>query len=254
MNILIIEDEAKTAKELRSLIEAIRPDIQVLAILPSIKATVAWLQENEHPQLIFSDIQLADGLSFDIFRQVPVASPIIFCTAFDEYAMRVFDTNGIDYLLKPVDDSKLRQSIQKYESLKKAFQNKDNGYQTKLENLFQQLKPEYKATLLVHYQSKIIPVKTDDISFIHSENSLTILYTEQKKYNIQQPLDELETQLNPQKFFRANRQFILNREAVLNVEHYFTRRLVVRLRQNTPETIIISKVKAPDFLKWLEKG
>lgn len=253
MDILIIEDEAKTAKELRNLVEAIRPDIRVISILPSIKSALAWFKANASPQLILSDIELADGLSFEIFRQIPLQAPVIFCTAFDEYAIQAFESNGIDYLLKPVDEEKLRLSIHKYENLKKLLGMSHLGYEGKLENLFSQLKPEHKTSLLVHYQGKIIPIKTEEIAFAHSENGITGLCTlQQKKYNVPYSMDELEAKLSPKQFFRANRQFILNRDVIVNIEHYFTRRLAVHIKVSVPEPIIVSKGKATDFLQWLE--
>lgn len=253
MDILIIEDEAKTAKELRSLIEAIRADIRVVAVLSSVKSALEWFKTNKHPHLVFSDIQLADGLSFELFKQIPVQAPVIFCTAYDEYAIQAFDSNGIDYLLKPVDETKLRQSIDKYEQLKKLLGAVENSYSEKLERLFSQLKPEYKSSLLVHYQGKIIPIKTVEIAYIHSENGVTGLCTFQnKRYSVAYTLDELERHLSPKVFFRANRQFIVHRESILNVEHYFTRRLTVQLTSDTLEPVIVSKGKASEFLRWLE--
>lgn len=253
MNVLIIEDEIKTARELKTLVEQLRDDITVLDTLPSVKTSIQWLAANPAPDLIFSDIQLADGLSFDIFKITPVQSPVIFCTAFDEYAIRAFETNGIDYLLKPLDETRLMQALNKYEKLKGVFSNEKNNYEKKLENLLTQFATNYKTTLLIHFQEKIIPVKTADVACIHYSNGITGIYTLTKqKYVLPSTLDELEAILQPDLFFRANRQFIINRQAIVNIEHYFSRRLVVRLTIPTPGHIIISKVRSAELLHWLE--
>ena len=254
MNVLIIEDEIKTARELKKLVEELRDDITVVDILPSVKAAIAWFESHPGPDLIFSDIQLADGLSFDIYKNTHIHTPVIFCTAFDEYAIRAFEANGIDYLLKPVDENRLQQALDKYEKLKATFSIEKNDYEKKLANLLTQFTNTYKSTLLIHFQEKIIPVKTTDISFIHYNNGIVSVHlSTNQKYVIPSTLDELETQLHPDLFFRANRQFIINRNAIVNVEHYFSRRLIVRLNSTTPENIIISKVKAAEFLQWMEK-
>lgn len=253
MNVLIIEDEIKTARELRSLVSALRHDITVLDILPTIKGSLEWLATHPAPDLVLSDIQLADGLSFEIFRNTPVNTPVIFCTAFDEYAIRAFETNGIDYLLKPIDENRLQQALEKYDNLKDAFSTEKTTYEKKLETLLSQFTGNYKTTLLIHFQEKIIPVKTADMAFIHYTNGITAIYTHtNQKYIIPSTLDELEAMLQPDLFFRANRQFIINRQAIVNIEHYFSRRLVVRLATPTPESIIISKVRSAELLQWLE--
>lgn len=257
INVLIIEDEIKTAKELKRLIETQRDNMTVVAILASVKASIKWLNENEHPDLIFSDIQLADGISFDIFRQVQVDIPIVFCTAFDEYAIQAFDANGIDYLLKPIDEDKLQRGLNKFEKLingrKADGTDNDLTYKEQLDKLLSQMSKSYKSSLLIYFQEKIIPIKTDDIDYIHSENGIVTIYMNDKRhYIINYTLDNLESMLNPIEFYKANRQFIIHRSAIANIEHYFTRRLIVKLTQPTPETIIVSKVKAAEFLKWVE--
>ncbi len=255
MNVLIIEDEIKTARELRSLVEDLRHDITVLDILPTIKDSIQWFGSHPAPDLVFSDIQLADGLSFDIFKSIPVNTPVIFCTAFDEYAIRAFETNGIDYLLKPIDENRLQQALDKYDTLKDAFSTEKKGYEKKLENLLSQFSGNYKSTLLIHFQEKIIPVKTADIACIHYSSGVTSIFTHtNQKYVIPSTLDELEAMLQPDLFFRANRQFIINRQGIVNIEHYFSRRLVVKLAIPTPENIIISKVRSAELLQWLENA
>jgi DNA-binding LytR/AlgR family response regulator len=251
--ILIIEDEIKTAKELKTLIENLRDDMTVVATVPSVKAAVSWLKQNEMPSLIFSDIQLADGLSFEVFRQVEVDVPIIFCTAYDEYAIQAFDANGIDYLLKPIDEEKLLRGLNKYDKYLPQNKHESIAYSDRLNKLLTQMERSYKNSLLIHFQEKIIPVKTADIAFIHSESGIVTIHTvDRQRFYTNHTLESLESMLNPAVFFKANRQFIINRNAIVNIEHYFTRRLIVKLRQETPESIIVSKNKASDFLKWVE--
>lgn len=250
-NVLIIEDEIKTAKELRNLIETLREDFNVVNIVGSIESTNKWLDENEEPNLIFSDIQLADGLSFKIFRNRTLNCPIIFCTAFDEYAIQAFDANGIDYLLKPIDEEKLTRSLNKFSKIMSITDIEE--YKEKLNQMLEQTNNNYKKSLLIYFKDKIIPIKTENIDFIHSESGLVTVYLNNgQRYIVNYTLDALEKRLNPQEFYKANRQFIINRRTIQDVEHYFTRRLIVRLKVNTPDNIIISKVKATDFLRWVE--
>lgn len=250
-NVLIIEDEIKTAKELRNLIETLREDFNVVNIVGSIESTNKWLDENEEPDLIFSDIQLADGLSFEIFRNRTLNCPIIFCTAFDEYAIQAFDANGIDYLLKPIDEEKLTRSLNKFSKIMSITDIEE--YKEKLNQMLEQTNNNYKKSLLIYFKDKIIPIKTENIDFIHSESGLVTVYLNNgQRYIVNYTLDALEKRLNPQEFYKANRQFIINRRTIQDVEHYFTRRLIVRLKVNTPDNIIISKVKATNFLRWVE--
>ncbi|MDN5284865.1 MAG: Two component transcriptional regulator, LytTR family [Mucilaginibacter sp.] len=252
MNVLIIEDESKTAKDLKNLVEAIDNDIKVIEILYSVSSAVQWFKENPSPDLIFSDIQLSDGLSFDIYRDVQVNAPVIFCTAFDEYAIRAFETNGIDYLLKPIDEVMLEQSLEKYHRFKNLFESQQTGYQKKLIKLLGQMDTKYKQFILVYFKEKMIPVRASEIKYIYTENGLVYIHTGLDRFTCQHTMEQLEGMLNPQQFYKANRQFIINRDIIQNVEHYFNRRLFVKLNCETPEKVIISKIKASDFLQWIE--
>jgi len=260
MTVLIIEDEIKTAKELQKNIEKSPFEITVLAILQSVRGAVKWLNENNPPDLIFSDIQLADGLSFEIYKQIEVKSPIIFCTAFDEYAIEAFKTNSIDYLLKPIDELKLKQSLEKFHHLKTLLNESGKSkevYPTAIDinSIIQKLNNTYKKTLLVHFQDKIIPLKTELIACVQYELGNVYLMTfESKKYLVNQTLDELETSLNPDEFFRANRQFIVNKNAIKTIENYFSRRMLLKLSIYVSEPIIVSKTKSPQILRWVENS
>jgi DNA-binding LytR/AlgR family response regulator len=254
MKVLIIEDEIKTAKELKRLIEGLDDTIKIIDILPSVKSAVQWFKDHPSPDLVFSDIQLADGLSFEIYRQVPVNAPVIFCTAFDEYAIQAFQANSIDYLLKPIDENKLQQSLEKYKKLKSFFDPGTDNYPTNLSRLAGQMDNTFKRTILVYLREKIIPVKTNEIAYIHAANGLVNLVTGQDhKYACQYTMEQLESMLDPQQFFRTNRQYLINREIIQAVEHYFNRRLFLKVNCPVPEKIIISKIKATEFLQWMEQ-
>jgi DNA-binding LytR/AlgR family response regulator len=253
ITIFIIEDEIKTALALKKSIEKCFQEAVVLEIAQSIKSAVKWLKTNEAPDLIFSDIQLADGLSFDIFKQVLIKSPIIFCTAFDEYAVEAFKTNSIDYLLKPIDESKLKQSLVKYNTMKSLFGNNNAAIEAKMQNLFLQMDKGYKKTILVYFQDKMVALKIESIQYIHHDLGVVYIMTfDKKKYFMNQTLDEFESILNPNDFFRVNRQFIVNRNAISALGNYISRRLVVLLNPPNTDLITVSKTKAPLLLKWIE--
>lgn len=253
MKLIIIEDEARTARELKKMLENIDPEIAVLAMLPSVASAIKWFLENEAPDLIFSDIQLGDGLSFDIFKQVKITAPVIFCTAFDEYAIRAFESNSIDYLLKPLEEEMLEKSLEKYDRVKQHFNVNVQQYSQNLSRALVQLEKPYKKSILVHFREKIIPVKVSEICYAYSSNGFTTLSTANNiSYAVQYTMDQLEKLLDPEQFFKANRQFLINRDVIQDVEHYFNRRLFVKLSCGSPVQIIVSKTKSQDFLEWVE--
>lgn len=248
MKVIIIEDEAKASRELKKMLQAIDDTIEVAAILESVKQAMEWLAANPSPDLILSDIQLADGLSFDIYQQVNITSPVIFCTAFDEYLMNAFDTNAVSYLLKPITIEKLEKALDKYKNLKSAF-----SPQQSMGNLLQSLRLQYKTALLVYLKEKIIPVPVKDMAYVYLEHTVPQIVTlTNQKYSISATMDDLEKVLDPALFYRANRQFLINRNAIANVERFFARKLVARMTVPSPENILVSKAKVTEFLQWLE--
>lgn len=250
-DVLIIEDEAKTARELANILKHIDDGINVLTILDSVEQSVQWFATNKQPDLIFSDIQLADGLCFDIYNQVSVKSPIIFCTAFDEYLMNAFDTNAVSYLLKPITREKVEKALDKFHVLKAVFEKEESS--KNLTGLLHQLKYNYKTALLVHQKEKIIPIQVKDIAFFYLDKTIINITTiANQKYYLSSAMDDIEQMLDPSLFYRANRQFLINKTAVANAERFFARKLVAKLKVETPETIIVSKAKASEFLQWLE--
>lgn len=250
MKIVIIEDEQLTANELAKTILAIEPEAKIITKLNSVGNATAWFKENDRPDLIFSDIQLGDGLSFEIFKNAQISTPVIFCTAYDEYALNAFKANGIDYVLKPFDEEAIGKALAKYKGLEKQF----SGSSLKLENireLFEAKGKEQKGSILVYYRDKILPVRVEDIALFFIENELTHIVTlDQRNFTINKRLDELEKIAGPN-FYRANRQYLINRKAVKEASKYFDRDLSLTLTIPFHETIKINKVKVVDFLEWL---
>jgi two-component system, LytTR family, response regulator LytT len=250
MNALIIEDEARSAKELVQLISAADASVRVAAILESVEQGVAWLSSNPQPDLIFSDIQLTDGSSFSIFEQVAISCPLIFTTAYDDYLMDAFETNAISYLLKPITKEKVEGALQKLKMLRNGGgQALDQGT---VQRLLTQLRQPYKSTILVNLREKIIPVSTRDIAYLYMEHSVVEVCTlQQQKYFMTGSMDELEKMMDPELFFRANRQFLISRAAIASAERFFSRKLAVRLSVSTAEPVVVSKARASEFLSWL---
>lgn len=252
MKVVIIEDEPRTARELSSILENLDSSITVLTILSSVATAIKWFREEPAPDLIFSDIQLGDGLSFEIFKAVQLNVPIVFCTAFDEYAIHAFESNSIDYLLKPLEEEMVERSILKYNRVKGHYL--PDAYGANLNKVLLQMDGTYKQSLLVHYREKIIPVKVADICYVYANAGMITLHTlSDQDYIVPYTIDQLESMLNPQLFFRANRQFIINRNTIQDIEHYFNRRLFLRLQCDTPVKLIVSRLKVQDFLQWIEQ-
>lgn len=251
MNVIIIEDENRTARDLKKMLEGLDDDIVVLAVLPSVTSAITWFHGNPSPDLIFSDIQLGDGLSFEIFKEIQTAAPVIFCTAFDQYAIQAFTANGIDYLLKPLEEEMLERSLKKYYSLKGSFA--ESNYRKDLNKAIEQVNGAYKQIILVHDREKMIPVKTAEICYVYAANGLVMIRTKNNgEFLVRHTMEQLEAMLNPELFFKTNRQFILNRNEIINIEHYFNRRLLIKTECKTPEPIVVSRLKAADFIRWIE--
>ncbi|MCF6407066.1 LytTR family DNA-binding domain-containing protein [Chitinophaga filiformis] len=251
MRVVIIEDEVLTAEDLKESIQQLDNTVEVVAVLQSVREAVAYFQRNEMPDLIFSDIQLGDGESFDIYRTVEVSAPVIFCTAYDEYALQAFKTNGIEYILKPFTNASIADAIKKYNNLRRQFTGagKENPANTIAETV-QQHTPQ-PAAILVHYKDKIVPVRLENIVLFYIEKETLCLMTfDRQHYYLKKSLEEAE-QLCGSNFFRVNRQFLVNRKAIKDASHYVSRKLCVNLSVPFKEVITISKEKAPQFLAWL---
>jgi two-component system response regulator LytT len=252
IQVLILEDEIKAARELKELINQLRTDMEVVGLLGSVKQAIDWLGKNPAPDLVVSDIQLSDGLCFDLFRTVTIESPVIFCTAYDNYALSAFEANGIDYLLKPIEKDKLEKSLEKFDRLRTLFSQEAPEYYRRMASLMEQMGKSHISTLLVYFQHRIVPIRTQDISYVYSKDEKVRVHSGVNLYDVQENMDDLMVKLDPAYFFRANRQFIVHRRAIVNIERLFSRKLLVLLSMDTPETIVVSKAKAPEFFKWLE--
>ncbi|RZJ23659.1 MAG: response regulator transcription factor [Acinetobacter sp.] len=251
MQIIIIEDELKAAKSLANLIVKLKPAAKIVAQLQSIEGSIEYLSNNEQPDLIFMDIQLSDGLSFEIFKAVEIRSPVIFCTAYGEYAMDAIKANGIDYLLKPFSQDDLKAAFEKVDNFKNFFQ---KNTAPDLDNLLKRIGlDEGKKSFLVFKHQKYSTIQTEQIAFIYIRNdSASIMTFKQEDYALDQSLDQLQALLSAKQFFRLNRQYLINFSAVKEVEHYFGRKLFVKLTIPSPEQLLIGKEKTSSFLNWLE--
>jgi DNA-binding LytR/AlgR family response regulator len=254
MDVVIIEDEIQAAWDIENSIHALRSDFKVIAVIDSVETGIEWFNDHEQPDIIFSDIQLGDGLAFDVLRHVQLICPVIFCTAYDEYAIQAFQNNGIDYLLKPIKEELLKKSLDKFDLLKRPLKNiYDTAF---LDNLVKEITgniKSYKSTFLVSYREKMIPVNIADVIFFRVMNDAVELNTKNKEqYRLSYSLDYIESIVDPKIFYRANRQCLLARTAIKEVENYFDRKLLIRLTQPNAEPVIVSKAKASDFLRWLE--
>jgi len=248
MKVLIIEDEILAARHLQSVLNEIG-NIQVLTVLDSIVTTLEWFESNPHPELVFMDIHLADGSAFKIFEHVNITCPIIFTTAYDEYAVKAFKVNSIDYLLKPITREAVDRALDKLKRLAGG-----PVIHPEIQQFIASLTKEksYKTHFLVPVKgSKLIPLLAKDIAFIHIEDGLVKAKTaDEKSYILEYTLDELAGMLNPSDFFRANRQFIIARNSIKEVDFWFNNRLSVNLKATTPEKIVISKVRVSEFREW----
>ncbi|RZK99255.1 MAG: response regulator transcription factor [Hymenobacter sp.] len=258
MNVLIVEDETTAALSLQRLLAALRPTFRLLGPLESVAESVAWLEENAVPDLIFMDIHLADGSSFEIFRSTTVTSPVIFTTAYDEHALEAFQANGIDYLLKPLSRASLQRSLDKLDALRLPTPPASLPDFAQLLRTMQQLgssATSYKNNWLVPFKTKLVPVSTKDVAYFAIRNGLVVLTTlADQEYPFDQPLDELESQVDPQLFFRANRQVLLTRASIVELESYFNGRLLVHLRPPAREEVVVSKLRVADLKRWLNAG
>lgn len=252
MNIIIIEDELRTAKSLETMIKDIKPNARIVGQYQSVEESVETLSNATQPDLIFMDIQLADGLSFEIFKSVKITCPVVFCTAFDEYSLEAFKSNGVDYVLKPFSKDDIKEALRKVDELKNFFQQKTSP---DLEALLSRLNPAGgKTSFLVFKNQKYTTVQTDHIAFFYIRNdSTSMMCFDGQEYALNQSLDTIAASVSAKQFFRVNRQYLVNFKAIKEVEHYFLRKLYVKLVIETPEKLLINKEKSHSFLNWMEE-
>ena len=250
MNIIIIEDEKPSARRLVRMLQEM--NIEAQAMLHSVSEAVEWFSTNKHPDLILLDIQLSDGLSFEIFEQVKVNSAIIFTTAYDEYALKAFKLNSIDYLLKPIDQEELELAINKFKKNKPD----ENNLQIDLDQikrlLVNPLDKNYKSRFTIKIGQHLKIILTENIECFYSENKGTYIYTSDKRdYLIDSTLEVLEADLDPTKFFRVNRKFYVNLDAIKDIISYSNSRLQIILNTFNNHEIIVSRERVKDFKNWI---
>jgi two-component system LytT family response regulator len=254
INIIIIEDEPATVRNLQATLKETGEDITVLHTLNGVKQSVNWFKENENGyDLVFMDIMISDGQSFEILDQVSINSPIIFVTAYDNYALQAFKTNGIDYILKPFQLSDLEQALQKFKRLQPGSEsNPGSEKMLKLSGELKTIFKNYRQSFLFHFRDKLIPVATKDIAWFYTFNEVSHACSiDGRKFKTEFTLEQLQQQLDPADFYRANRQFIVQRKAISEVEFFFNGRLLIKTLPAADEHILVSKAKVPEFKAWM---
>ncbi|WP_411767103.1 LytR/AlgR family response regulator transcription factor [Winogradskyella sp. A3E31] len=251
MNIIIIEDEKPSARRLQRMLTAL--DFEANTMLHSVEESIEWFQNNEHPDLIFLDIQLSDGLSFEIFEAIDIKSAVIFTTAYDEYALQAFKLNSIDYLLKPIDEDDLKNAIDKFKGRNPQKQDVTLNFEDIKKLLVNPIEREYKKRFSVKVGQHIKLIPIEDIECVYSENKGTYLFTTDKRnYLLDLTLDQLEDELEPQVFFRVNRKFFININAIKDIISYTNSRLKIILKHYDEEDIIVARERVKDFKNWLD--
>ncbi len=252
MKVVLVEDEITASDQLTFLLNAIDPNIEILKVLDSVKTATEYFSNTYEASLIFMDIHLADGISFEIFEQVKIETPIIFTTAYDQYAIKAFKVNSIDYLLKPIDEDELSEAIQKFKNRSNEAGTLNNQIHGMLQLLKVKTKP-YKTTYLVHHRDELLPIKTENIAYFYIDTGVVKAITsENKVYIIDKKLEDIEDELNPEIFNRVNRQFIIHKNAIENIKQYFNGKLIVNINPVAKERIVVSKAKATGFKKWVD--
>ena len=251
MKALIIEDEVMAAKSLKKLLVEVSPGIEIVGILESIEDSVEWIANHPMPDLMFMDIHLADGSSFAIFERVTITCPVIFTTAYDEYALKAFEVNSIDYLMKPISKDALERAMNKYHSL--TEKSVDTNQISMILNQLGE-KKKYRNYFLLPERDKFVPLPVTSIVYIYIDaKTLKIITTEGKTFYMNHTLDDVMSELDPHEFFRANRQFVVARSSIKDVSVWFGNKLAINLFVETPEKIIVSKARVAEFKVWFTK-
>lgn len=255
MNILIIEDERRAAQRLINLIKETDKSIMVLDVLESIEESLNWLTNKPQPDLIFLDIHLSDGLSFNIFDRINISSPIIFTTAYDEYSLKAFDLNSIDYLLKPIDKTKLERSLTKWKNFHSTAENQNSELKILLDTIKTRNKI-FKTRFLISKADSLVIVPTDEIAYFYSEEKLSFLKTHNNiRHILDESLDTIGISIDPTKFFRINRQMIISINAIKAIHNYFNYKLKLDITPPTENlNTIISRLKVSEFKEWVGKS
>lgn len=254
MKVLIVEDEELAVKKLQKTLAAIDDTIEVSGITDSIQSTLDWLHSNPSPDLVLMDIELADGQSFEIFRMTEVKSPVIFTTSYDEYALKAFKVNSVDYLLKPVQQEELQAAINKFRKMR-GEEKGSISIDHLVKELQQKLQPkEFRKRFLVKHAQKLVSVEVEDIAFFYSDGRLNFFKTEDnRKFVVDYTMDELEDMLDPERYFRISRSFYVSIGSIEKIEDYFGNRLILQLKPAVDKEALVSREKVTDFKKWMGK-
>jgi len=254
MKILIIEDEELAVKKLQKTLAATTADAEVVGTADSIKSSVEWLQQNPTPDLILMDIELADGQSFEIFNLTEVKSPVIFTTSYDEYALKAFKVNSVDYLLKPVQKEELQAALNKFTKLRSSSK-PDINIDSLVKELQHKLQhKEFRKRFLVKHAQKLVSIEVDDIAYFYSDGRLNFFKTnDNRKFVVDYTMDELEDMLDPEKYFRISRSFYVSINSVDKIDDYFGNRLILGIKPVVDKEALVSREKVTEFKKWLGK-
>lgn len=259
MNILIVEDEELAVKKIQKTLHAVEPDANIVGVSDSIESTVSWLNSNPSPDLILMDIELSDGQSFDIFTRVNVKSAVVFTTSYDEYALKAFKVNSIDYLLKPIQQEDLAAALVKYRQMKELYNNssapRDFDMESLVQELRQKLQPkEFRKRFLVKHAQKLVSIEVDEIAYFFSDGRLNFFKTtDNRKFVVDYTMDELEDMLDPDRYFRISRSFYISVDSVDQIHEYFGNRLLLHLKPAVDKEAVVSREKVGDFKKWMGK-
>jgi two-component system, LytTR family, response regulator LytT len=260
MKVLIIEDEELAVKKLQKTLASVDSTAEVVGVADSIRSSVSWLQQNPSPDLILMDIELADGQSFEIFDKVDVKSTVIFTTSYDEYALKAFKVNSIDYLLKPIQKEDLHAALEKLKGLKSLYGNNSApapslNVDNLVKELQQKLQPkEYRKRFLVKHAQKLVSVDVEEIAYFYSDGRLNFFKTtDNRKFVVDYTMDDLEDMLDPNQFFRISRAFYVAVNSIDQIHDYFGNRLLLNLRPAVDKEAIVSREKVTDFKKWMGK-
>ncbi len=256
MKAVIVEDERAAVRNLTALLTDVTPEMEIIAVLDSISESVEWFKEHKSPDLVFMDIHLADGSAFEIFRHIEIACPVIFTTAYDEYALKAFKVNSVDYLLKPIGAEDVRNALKKLELFRSATGEPESGED--IQGLIRMLRRQesYKTHFLVPQKGdKLLPLSLESVYYFYiNEGIVKAVTMEGKEYPVSHTLDEIADSLNPIRFFRVNRQYLIARKAIKDIDLWFNGRLSVNLIVPVPEKILISRVRVAEFKEWFVHG
>lgn len=252
IKVIIIEDELPNVQRLVKMLGAFDRDMIVVETLQTVHESVDWLKSNEQPDIIFMDIRLTDGLSFEIFNHVKVTVPVIFITAYDEYALKAFEVNGVDYLLKPLESEKLEKAISKARSMRGIESNE--SLLSLIKNM-QASKPIYRTRFLIGYRDRLLVLMANEIAYFTSENKATYLITHQsKRYMIDQTLEVLEKEMDPENFFRISRQYITSLSSIHKIHQSFNGQLKIELLPDPGDYVLMSRERSGQLKKWLNQS